>query len=62
MHRFCDRYDSVEPPRANLAMSLKLIEAILKEQEEALGKAQRCHSQMTRLIKEYFQEHHYAEH
>ena len=38
-------------------MSLKLIEATLKEQEEALATAQRCHSQITRLVKEYAQDH-----
>ena len=37
-------------------MSLKLIEATLKEQEEALATAQRCHSQITRLVKEYAQD------
>ena len=37
-------------------MSLKLIEATFKEQEEALATAQRCHSQITRLVKEYAQD------
>ena len=37
-------------------MSLKLVEAILKEQEEALTTAHRCHSQITRLVKDLAQE------
>ena len=43
-------------------MSLELIEATLKEQAEALATAQRCHGQMTRLIKEFAQQHHKATH
>ena len=46
-------------------MSRKVIEALFKEQAEALTTAQRCHSQITRLIKEQAQDqgmHQYAEH
>ena len=46
-------------------MSLKLIEAILKEQGDALAPANRCHSQIRRLIKEHAQDQRlqqYAEH
>ena len=50
----------VKPP-LNPAMSLELIEATLKEQAEALATAQRCHGQMTRLIKEYAQRNHNAD-
>ena len=47
-----NRYCALRP---NTAMKLGLVEALLKEQEEALSTAQRCQTQITRLVKEQAQ-------
>ena len=47
-----NRYCALRP---NTAMKLGLVEALLKEQEEALSTAQRCQTQIARLVKEQAQ-------
>ena len=43
-------------------MSFELVEAIFKEQSEALSIAQRCQDQLKELLKVYMQRHHNATH
>ena len=42
-------------PNAAMLLNVGLVEALLKEQEEALSTVHRCHSQITRLLKEQAQ-------
>ena len=43
-------------------MSLELVEAIFKEQSQALSTAQRCQDQLKELLRDYMQRHHNATH
>ena len=43
-------------------MSFGLVEAILKEQSDALSTAQRCQDQLKELLEVYMQQHHNATH
>ena len=45
-----------------VGMSLELVEAIFKEQAQALSTAQRCQDQLKDLLRDYMQRHHNATH